>query len=169
MAPPYLPRDTQTSVVVQLLHDHLDTFLGSLSANGQPSRLPTFVERQLRAMRTCGDLTLGFVRLECASCRGPRVVPFSCKARLCSCCAGRRMNEQAAHLVERVCPRCMPPIGIIYYLSRVGPIEWPNSSTGSAAAESSCASALPSPRRSRASRPGGAGRSPRASCRPGPA
>ena len=52
----------------------------------------------------CGDLDRGFVRLECRSCRAPRVVPLSCKTRLCPSCAGRRMNEQSAHLVDRVLP-----------------------------------------------------------------
>jgi hypothetical protein len=66
--------------------------------------LPGFVERQLRAITTCGDLGRGFVRLECTRCRGPRVVPFSCKVRLCPSCAGRRVNEQAAHMVDRVLP-----------------------------------------------------------------
>ncbi len=100
---PYQPRDTQDSVLVTLLRDHLDAFVESTQADGG-SGLPAFVERQLRAMTECGDLTHGFVRLECSSCRGPRVVPFSCKARLCPSCSGRRMSEQAAHLVDRVLP-----------------------------------------------------------------
>ncbi len=101
----YEPRQTPSSVLVWLLREHLDEFLERASAAGAGSGLPRFVERQLRAMVDCGDLTCGFVRLECTRCRGPRVVPFSCKARLCPSCAGRRMNEQAAHLVDRVLPR----------------------------------------------------------------
>lgn len=88
---------------MRLLREHLDAFVERTAAAAGPG-LPAFVERQLRAMIACGDLTQGFVRLECMSCRGPRIVPFSCKARLCSSCAGRRMNEQAAHLVDRVLP-----------------------------------------------------------------
>jgi hypothetical protein len=84
------------------LRDHLDDFIARCDDDHRP--LPRFVERQLRALTTCGDLTHGFVRLECTRCRGPRVVPFSCKVRLCPSCAGRRMNEQAAHLVDRVLP-----------------------------------------------------------------
>ncbi len=100
----YHPRATQDSVLVQLLRDHLDAFLERCAVDGTPG-LPVFVERELRAMVACGDVSRGFVRLECADCRGPRVVPFSCKTHLCPSCAGRRMAEQACHLVDRVLPR----------------------------------------------------------------
>ncbi len=103
-AQPYQPRDTQNSVLVGLLREHLDAFVLHSCADGGPG-LPAFVERQLRAMIECGDFTRGFVRLECSKCRGPRIVPFSCKTRLCPSCAGRRMSEHACHLVDRVLPR----------------------------------------------------------------
>ena len=95
-------RDPDACPLTGLSRDHLDDFITRCDDDQRP--LPRFVERQLRAITTCGDLTYGFVRLECTSCRGPRVVPFSCKVRLCPSCAGRRMNEQAAHLVDRVLP-----------------------------------------------------------------
>jgi len=98
----YAPRDPEACALAGLLRDHLDDFVAYCDDEQRP--LPRFVERQLRAITTCGDLTYGFVRLECTACRGPRVVPFSCKVRLCPSCAGRRMNEQAAHLVDRVLP-----------------------------------------------------------------
>ena len=99
----YAPRDAEACPLTGLLRDHLDEFIAGCDDDQRP--LPRFVDRQLRAITTCGDLTHGFVRLECTSCRGPRVVPFSCKVRLCPSCAGRRMNEQAAHLVDRVLPQ----------------------------------------------------------------
>ena len=74
---PYQPRETQSSTLVWLLRTHLDAFLERASTRGNPAGVPLFVERQLRAMIDCGDLTHGFVRLECRSCRGPRVVSFS--------------------------------------------------------------------------------------------
>ena len=105
MPPPlYHPRDTQGSVLVNVVRDHLDAFIEATEADGG-SGLPVFVERQLRAMVGCGDLTLGIARFACGSCQGSRVVPFSCKTRLCPSCAGRRMAEQSAHLVDRVMPR----------------------------------------------------------------
>ncbi len=105
MSEPYRPRETQQSVLVRLLRMHLDDFLERAAGAAHPTHVPPFVERQLRAMVDCGDLTRGFVRLACSSCSGLRVVPFSCKGRLCPSCGGRRMSEQAAHLVDRVLPR----------------------------------------------------------------
>lgn len=97
----YAPRDPEGCPLACLLRDHLENFIARCE-DDRP--LPPFVQRLLRAITTCGDLGHGFVRLECSRCRGPRVVPFSCKVRLCPSCAGRRMNEQAAHLVDRVLP-----------------------------------------------------------------
>ena len=103
----YRPRDTPGTVLSTLLRDHLDDFLEGVNT---PERagLPVFVERQLRAMVACGDVTQGFARFACRSCRGSRIVALSCKTRLCPSCAGRRMAEQAYHLVDRVLPPRLP-------------------------------------------------------------
>jgi hypothetical protein len=101
---PYRARRTQNTTVVRVLKDHLDEFIARASDDSSQWRLPAFVADRLQAMTRCGDFLHGFVRLECTSCRAPRVVPFACKSKLCSSCAGRRMNEMAAHLVDRVLP-----------------------------------------------------------------
>src|SRR5438876_4624031 len=50
-------------------------------------------------------LARGFARVRCDACRFERLVPFSCKTRaVCPSCGGRRMAEQAAHLVDAVLP-----------------------------------------------------------------
>ncbi len=52
-----------------------------------------------------GVLAHGFVRLGCNSCAHQMVLAFSCKKRgFCPSCAGRRMAQMAAHLVEQVIP-----------------------------------------------------------------
>ena len=63
---PYQPRETQSSVLVGLLREHLDDFLERASGTGAHPGLPRFVERQLRAMVDCGDLTRGFLPGSCA-------------------------------------------------------------------------------------------------------
>jgi len=103
----YCARDPSESALVTLLRDHLDAFTAAADRDDPTWRLPAFVECQLRAIFRCGDLTYRFVRLECTACRGPRVVPYSCKGRLCPSCAGRRMSEQAAHRVDRVLPKTL--------------------------------------------------------------
>jgi len=53
----------------------------------------------------CGILTHGFLRLGCDTCQKELLLPFSCKRRgFCPSCAGRRMAQTAAHLVECVIP-----------------------------------------------------------------
>jgi len=68
--------------------------------------LPRHVEREFRAYLGCGDPAAGFAWLWCEDCRHHRLVLFSCKTRgFCPSCAGRRMAERAAHLVDKVLPR----------------------------------------------------------------
>ena len=67
--------------------------------------LPRHVEREFSAYLGCGDPAAGFAWLECEDCKHHRLVLFSCKTRgFCPSCAGRRMAERAAHLVDRVIP-----------------------------------------------------------------
>ena len=50
-------------------------------------------------------LGYGFLRLGCDTCRKELLLAFSCKRRgFCPSCAGRRMAQTAAHLVEGVIP-----------------------------------------------------------------
>ena len=54
----------------------------------------------------CGVLERGFARVACASCHYEILVPFSCETRgLCPSCAGRRMADGAAFLVDHLLPR----------------------------------------------------------------
>ena len=66
---PYQPRETQSSVLVGLLREHLDDFLERASGTGAHPGLPRFVERQLRAMVDCGDVTRGVIPGSCAPAR----------------------------------------------------------------------------------------------------
>ncbi len=89
------------SVAAVVVAEHLDELLERVSTEAGRS-LPDFVVRELRAMTGCGDFARGFARLRCADCRADRIVPFSCRTRLCSSCAARRMSDTAAWLVDRV-------------------------------------------------------------------
>jgi hypothetical protein len=67
--------------------------------------VPRFVEREFRAYLACGVLAHGFLRLHCDACGCDRLVPFACKGRgFCPAWGGRRMADNAAHLVDRVLP-----------------------------------------------------------------
>ena len=86
--PPYRPRDTQHSVLHSIIGEHLDPFLREVSDRGDGHGLPRFAEQQFRDFLTCGVLTHGFTRLQCADCTFERLAPFSSYAQretICSC------------------------------------------------------------------------------------
>jgi len=92
-------------VLHRVVRTHLDRFLAETAAASDGAGVPRFIEREFRDFLGCGVLARGFARVRCDACRFERLVPFSCKARaVCPSCGGRRMAEQAAHLVEAVVP-----------------------------------------------------------------
>ena len=67
--------------------------------------LPGYVRDEFYAYLQCGILAHGFLKLGCDSCPQKMLLAFSCKRRgFCPSCAGRRMAQTAAHLVEQVIP-----------------------------------------------------------------
>src|SRR4029453_14182560 len=104
-SPSYVPRDPSQTVLYTAVADHLETFLASLDADPDARGLPAYVERALYDYVQCGVLAHGFVRLGCDTCHHELLLAFSCKRRgFCPSCAGRRMAQTAAHLVEQVIP-----------------------------------------------------------------
>src|SRR5881409_206446 len=88
-----------------VVREHLDAFLAAAAARTDGAGVPPFIEREFREFLGCGVYSRGFARVRCDDCAFERLVPFSCKGRFCPSCGGRRMAEQAAHLVEAVLPR----------------------------------------------------------------
>jgi hypothetical protein len=101
----YAPRDPSHTVLYQVIAEHLETFLASLNDDPDATGLPAYVQREFYDYLRCGILAHGFLRLGCDTCKHELLVPFSCKRRgFCPSCAGRRMAQTAAHLVEQVIP-----------------------------------------------------------------
>jgi hypothetical protein len=101
----YQPRDAEGTVLHRVVCEHLETFLREAADRTDGGGLPRFIEREFREFLTCGALGRGFARVRCEDCAFERLVPFSCKRRgFCPSCGGRRMAEQAAHLVDHVLP-----------------------------------------------------------------
>src|SRR5215813_8687034 len=101
----YAPRDPSGTVLYHVIAEHLETFLASCHDDPDGSGLPAYVEREFYDYLRCGILAHGFLRLGCDTCKQELLVPFSCKRRgFCPSCAGRRMAQTAAHLVEQVIP-----------------------------------------------------------------
>jgi len=101
----YTPRDPSHTVLYHVIAEHLETFLASCHDDPESSGLPAYVEREFYDYLRCGIPAHGFLRLGCDTCKQELLVPFSCKRRgFCPSCAGRRMAQMAAHLVEQVIP-----------------------------------------------------------------
>src|SRR5215470_13467200 len=101
----YAPRDTSQTVLYNVIAEHLETFLASCRDDPDGSGLPAYVEREFYDYLRCGILAHGFLRLGCDTCHHELLVPCSCKRHgFCPSCAGRRMAQTAAYLVEQVIP-----------------------------------------------------------------
>src|SRR5262247_4392736 len=101
----YAPRDPSQTVLYTVIAEHLETFLASCHDDPEATGLPAYVQREFYDYLRCGILAHGFLRLGCDTCKKELLVPFSCKRRgFCPSCAGRRMAQTAAHLVEQVIP-----------------------------------------------------------------
>jgi hypothetical protein len=88
----------------RIVRDNLETFL-AWACETYEAPLPRYVENELRAYLRCGVFRHGFVRCHCDACGHDLFVAFSCKGRgICPSCAGRRMANTAARLVDRVLP-----------------------------------------------------------------
>ena len=93
----------EKTLLHEVIRDQLERFL--VNARQQDVPIARFVEREFRAYLKCGVLAHGFVRLHCGGCGHNRLLAFSCRGRgVCPSCAGRRMTDTAAHLVDRVIP-----------------------------------------------------------------
>src|SRR4030095_8539251 len=121
----YAPRDPSGTVLYHVVAEHLETFLASLADDPEDTGIPAYVEREFYDYLRCGILAHGFLRLGCDTCKQELLVPFSCKRRgFCPSCAGRRMAQMAAHLVEQALPWSPPrqwvvsvPVPLRYWMA----------------------------------------------------
>jgi hypothetical protein len=91
-----------------LVREHLASFLAH-ARERYDGGLPKYVEAELRAYLKCGLFSEGFARAHCDACGHDLLVAFSCKVRTaCPSCAGRRMANTAAAIVDRVLPDNVP-------------------------------------------------------------
>jgi len=87
----YRPREARQTVLHQVVEKYLPEFIEQAEMNGHS--VPAFVQGELEALIACGDPAQGFTHLKCPRCGHDRFLPFSCKSRVCSSCAGRRMKH----------------------------------------------------------------------------
>ncbi len=104
LAPAYVPRRPTDTALYGLVREHLESFL-TYARDNYERGLPRYVGDELRAFLTCGVFSLGFLRARCDGCGFDLLVAFTCKSRtVCPSCAGRRMSNTGASIVDRVLP-----------------------------------------------------------------
>ena len=101
----YVRHEPEKTLLYQVMQEHLETWLAERQADTARSRLPSFVEKELRAFMQCGILSHGFILLACDACPALLPVAYSCKKRgFCPSCGAKRMAETTAHLIDNVLP-----------------------------------------------------------------
>ena len=104
LAAAYLPRRPTETVLYGIVRQNLASFI-AYAREHYDGGLPRYVEQELRAYLACGIFSEGFTRCWCETCGHDLLVAFSCKSRTaCPTCAGRRMANTAAAIVDRVLP-----------------------------------------------------------------
>ena len=104
--PTYRRREPEKTLLYQFLARELPAYAASMrEASDYGQGMPGFVDKELLGYLDCGLLCRGLARVTCADYRHEMLVAWSCKGRgLCPSCTTRRMNDVAAHLVDRVLP-----------------------------------------------------------------
>ena len=65
----YEPRAPSSTILYNVIAEHLETFLASLDADLDAKGLPDYVQREFYDYLQCGILAHGFLRLGCESCK----------------------------------------------------------------------------------------------------
>jgi hypothetical protein len=101
----YAPRDPSRTVLSNVMAEHLETLLASRHDDPNAKGFPAYGARELSDDLQGGILAYGFLRLGCDTGKKEVLLPRSWKRwGVCPSCAGRRMAQTAAHVVERVMP-----------------------------------------------------------------
>ena len=99
----YERRRPEETPLYEILRTELNTFVSEREIENRS--LPDYVTEEFEEFLRCGLPQYGFLRLKCTGCKAEKIVAFSCKKRgFCPSCAGKRMAESAAHLVDNVLP-----------------------------------------------------------------
>ena len=98
----YARRQPERTVLYRTLSAYWPAFVERAEEAGG---LPVFVRHEVEEYLRCGLIEHGCALLVCEGCGTSLLVAFSCRRRgFCPSCCGRRMNDAALHLTERVLP-----------------------------------------------------------------
>ena len=99
----YQRRQPEKTLLYRTIETYWPMFVIEQARVGK--RLPLFIYQEFDDYLKCGIPEFGFVRTYCYECQFSGVVAFSCKRRgFCPSCSGRRMNDEADHIIKNVIP-----------------------------------------------------------------
>jgi hypothetical protein len=99
-----LSRKPRGTALFNVCKNHYQNVLGQFEEHHYD--LPFYIKNSFEGFLKCGDPREGFLRAHCQNCNSSKLVSFSCKKRgICPSCAGRVMNQTAAHLIDSVIPK----------------------------------------------------------------
>ena len=99
----YQRHHPENNLVYRTVQTYWPLFLQEQKKVGKT--FPHFIHDELEDFLKCGIPEYGFIRTYCYQCQHSGIVPFSCKRRgFCPSCCAKRMNSEAAHLVDTVLP-----------------------------------------------------------------
>jgi len=106
IAVPFRRHHPERGILYQTIEAYWPIFVSEQAKVGKS--FPIFIHEEFEKFLECGVPEHGFIRTYCHQCRVSGIVAFSCKKRgFCPSCTARRMNDEAAHLVDRVIPLVM--------------------------------------------------------------
>ena len=105
--PAYAPHDLSQTLLYRVVADHLETFLSPRSTPILTPEvcLPMWNVHSITTTCSAVSWPMAFCGWAVTPATGELLLAFSCKRRgFCPSCAGRRIAQTAAHLVEQVIP-----------------------------------------------------------------
>src|SRR3989344_2389939 len=99
----YQRRQPEKTLLYRTIESHWPLFIQERARVNK--KLPLFIHQEFDEYLKCGIPEFGFVRTYCYQCQYSGIVAFSCKRRgFCPSCAGKRMNDEANHIIKNVIP-----------------------------------------------------------------
>jgi hypothetical protein len=101
----YRPRRPQATRLWQCLHNHFEQFLKDHPGKyeKQYGKLRPEILEVVEKYLQCGDLTMGFARVVCRTCRQSYLLAFSCRCRwFCPSCHQKKVLQFGEFISQRV-------------------------------------------------------------------
>lgn len=84
--------------IKNILNDYWDSFLKQFPH----LQIRDVVHSEVRKVRLCRTIALGYTRFDCPNCNNYSIVPHTCKSRFCSSCGNKYVNTRVIHSKKKL-------------------------------------------------------------------